>query len=372
MLTFRVCAPFVREKRVLMKLQTRCFPPGALPYDTEASVVAMMAKLYEKSPFLPFLPNIEPENNIIKRTLSNIPGVVFENGKMLLRMSTTEAKQGLQKLDKAFNKPEPKLLEPYFIDAFFMEKYLQIIKKFKSPQAYVSLLGPFSVSQILMKVAKEQMLTDKSFRKLFIQAVCVKALWAINKIQEYSPMTTPVIILEELYLGKLGTLKRENEDITVELVTNMLQRVVETIKSAGAICAVQCMEKCDWKVPINAGADVISLDAYNNPNNLNIIPEAVTDFLAHGGKINWAIVPVMTEALVKGLNIDYVLKRLNTTLDGLILAGVPDYLVYNSALVSIQGNVDKLPLIFAEKALILSTQLAKRLPTLTRRAPDCQ
>ena len=70
----------------------------------------------------------------------------------------------------------------------------------------------------------------------------------------------------------------------------------------------------------------------------------------------------MTEAVVKSLNIDYIAHRLCATMDGLILAGVPERLVYNSALVSIQGNVDKLPIIFAEKAVILSTQLAKRIP----------
>ena len=70
----------------------------------------------------------------------------------------------------------------------------------------------------------------------------------------------------------------------------------------------------------------------------------------------------MSESIVKALNIDIVTNRLFATMQGLILSGVPEHLVYNSALVSIQGNVDKLPLIFAEKAVILATQLAKRIP----------
>ena len=70
----------------------------------------------------------------------------------------------------------------------------------------------------------------------------------------------------------------------------------------------------------------------------------------------------MSESIIKSLNLDYVSSRLFSTMQGLILAGVSAENVYNSALVSIQGNVDSLPIIFAEKAIILATQLAKRIP----------
>ena len=118
----------------------------------------------------------------------------------------------------------------------------------------------------------------------------------------------------------------------------------------------------DWQIPINAGVDIISFDAYNNPNNLSIMPDIITEFLKRGGKINWGIIPVMTESIVKSLNLDYVSKRLFSTMEGLIIAGVPENLVYNSALVSIQGDVHDLPVIFTEKAIILANQLSKKIP----------
>ena len=69
------------------------------------------------------------------------------------------------------------------------------------------------ISQILENVAEEEMLVDKTYRKLFIQAVCVKALWVIAKIKEISPDTKLLVILEEPTLGTLGEIKRENEEI---------------------------------------------------------------------------------------------------------------------------------------------------------------
>jgi hypothetical protein len=184
----------------------------------------------------------------------------------------------------------------------------------------------------------------------------------IEKIKEISPETTPLVILEEPLFGRLGDIKRENEDITIELVTALFSRVVEKLKDSGAYVGVQCLDKCDWKIPINAGVDLISIDAYNNPNNLCIIPEQIVEFVARGGKINWGIVPSGPESLVKDLNIDIVANRLFTTMENLIIAGVPENFVYNSAYVSVQGDLDKLPIVFAEKAIILAHQLSKRIP----------
>lgn len=350
-----------------MKLNSRCFPSGALAYSELDPAVRMVAKLFEKTPYLPFLPNISKDDTVLKRTLENIPGITLNGKKVVFQLGSDKYKQQLADLEKACNNPTKELLEPYAIESVFMEKFGCLINKFKSTEACVNILGPFTLSQILMNAAEEQMPADKSFKKLFIQAVCVKALWAINRIKEVSKSTIPIIVLEEPMLANLGNLKRDNEDITVEYVTGMLAKVVEKIQPTGALLAVQCFDKCDWKIPINAGVDIISFDAYNNPNNLCIIPDSVIEFLERGGKINWGIVPTLNESLVKNMNLDLIEKRFINTLEGLVIAGVPRPLVYNSALVSLQGDVDKLPIIFAEKALMLATQLSKRIPTVKKK-----
>ena len=345
-----------------MKLKSRCFPLGALPYETVQAATRMVAKFFDQMPFLAVLPNISPEDSIIQRTLENIPGVSIKDTRVSLDIEVDSYKLGMLKLDKAFHKPTPVNLAPFAIEVPFLEKYLQIIKKFQSANAVINLMGPFTISQLLTVAADEHMLVDKNFRKLFTQSICVKALWVINKIRESCPTTVPIIVLEEPLFGQLGNIKRENEDITVELVTNFFAKVIEKIKAAGGLVAVQCMDKCDWKIPINAGVDIISFDAYNNFNNLSIIPEKLIEFISRGGKLNWGIVPVMTETRVRTLNIDYLTKRLFNSFESIILSGVPERFIYNSSLISIQGNVDKLPIIFAEKAIILAYQLSKKIP----------
>lgn len=345
-----------------MKQAARCLPIGALPYENLDTATTMQAKLFEQIPYLAFLPKIDKDDNIYKRTFSAIPGIKVSNKKVVLKANTNSFKQNLLKLDKAYNNPTLENLNPYAIESPFLEKFANLVKKFKPQYACINLLGPFTVSQILVDSAEAQTLTDKSFRKLFIQAVCIKALWFIEKLKEYNRKTKPIIILEEPTFSQFGMLKRENEEITPELVTNLFARVIEKLQEAGAIVAIQCFEKCNWQLPIKAGVDIISYDAYNNPNNLSIMPDDVIEFIKRGGKINWGIVPTLNENLIKSTSIDYMCKRLFATFDGVVLSGVPVDLVYNSSLVSIQGDTDHLPVIFAEKAIMLATQLSKRIP----------
>lgn len=346
-----------------MKPTTGYLHVGDLPYESIKSVTAMEAKLYKDIPFLACLPKISICESLEERTLINIPGIFKDGNKIVLKTGFLKYNEDISYLNKACNNYKTVNLEEYACEDLFLEKFCQIIKKFKSPYACVNILGPFTVSQILRTGAKEQALVDKNYKKLFTQAVCVKGFWAICKIKEYCPDTIPIIILEEPMFNQFGMLKREDEDVTAENVTKMFEIVVSKLKSAGAMVGIQCMDKCDWSIPIKSGVDLISYDAYNNPNNLCIYSEIVTSFLQKGGLINWGIVPTVSETFIKGLTVEYLYNRLMSTMNGVALAGVPINLLQNSALVSLNGSTSHLPVFFAEKAIIMVAQLAGRLST---------
>lgn len=352
---------FVREKS-MSKILLKCLPVGNLPYEDEMSAVKMMLKLFGNSPYVAALPKISENDNLKFRTLSDIPGFAFRNTDLLFKADSDEFKQAVVLLDKAYNNPNFEHLETFQLQASFLEKYLQILQRIKPTETVVNLLGPFTVSQLIANSNGVQVLSDKFYRKLIIQAITVKALWAISLIRSVSPQTKPIIILEEPLLYKYGDVRRSDETITREIVVNLLSKTVQVVKAHGALVGIQCFEKCDWKMPIEAGIDIISFDAYNNPNNLSIIADNVNDFLVGGGRINWAIVPVANETLVKSLNIDNLYDRFVKTIDNLVDAGTSECLTYNRSMVSINGNLGKLPLIFAEKALMLAVQLSKRIP----------
>ena len=67
-----------------MKVASKSVPNGALPYENIPSATKMMAKLFEQNPYLPFLPNVINDDNILTRTLSNIPGIKLKDRKVFV------------------------------------------------------------------------------------------------------------------------------------------------------------------------------------------------------------------------------------------------------------------------------------------------
>ena len=65
------------------------------------------------------------------------------------------------------------------------------------------------------------------------------------------------------------------EDVQNKQVLDMLKEVSDTIKSVGALSAIHCCGKCDWKVPINSGVNMLNLDAYGYAENLSVYSDDV-------------------------------------------------------------------------------------------------
>ena len=345
-----------------MDISLKCLPYGALPYNNIDLTSTMMVKLFSNIPYLPLLPQINPCDNLYAITLCGIPGIKIKGKTCILKSNTEKFRNDCITLDEVYNNPSAKNLEHYKFEPVFWDKYIQIIGKIKPKKTIINLLGPLSISQLLMKEDDEQFLADKLLRKLIIQAVCVKAMYAISKIREISPDTTPIIMLEEPLLYKLGDIKRECEAVTSDTIVNLYMKVFQKIKEYNGIVGVQSFSKCDWQVPIEAGADIISFDAYTNPNNLSIIPDKINNFLENGGKINWGIIPVQSETSLKAVTLDKIYNLFIKTVYALVDSGVNEKLAFNNSTVSVQGNLDNLPIIFAEKAFFLTSQLAKRVP----------
>ncbi len=345
-----------------MKFNFMNLPLSGLPYNNIQLCKQMMLRLYENIPFLPELKLIDSKDNIIYRTFANIPALTIKDGKLLLPESNDEQIEFASYLfQKILASDKLSDFEKFGFDAPYMEIYSAMLEKFEPEYTVIELIGPFSFANMVFNKSASSLLTNQVYINYICQAITVKAMWCVYKIKSISPKTKPIILFNENLLYKFGTLKRNNDSVTNEAAVSILQKVFSKVRKAGAIVGVQSFQKCNWKLVFDTNSvDLISFDAYNNPNNLNILADSVNRFLARGGSINWGIVPVTNENVIRSLNIDNLYMKLENTMEDLISSGVSSDLLFNNLTVSVQGNLTNYPILFAEKALIIANQLGKK------------
>lgn len=345
-----------------MKINFNTLPVGSLPYEDIQLCKQMMLRLFENIPFLPELPLMDCNDNLFQRTITNIPCFKIVDNKIIIDENNYDKlMQFVMHMDKMFTSGSYDVSE-FGFDTQFLFMYKEILKRLKPKTTIINLIGPFTLANSIFNKNASVLLTDKTYRKFMYYTVLVKALWAISMIKQASPDTVPLIMLDERLLFKFGTLKRANESITKETVTTLFSRLFAKLKKEGALVGVQAFEKCNWQLIFESeNVDIISFDAYNNPSNLNILASNVNTFLAKGGFINWGIIPVMNENAIRSLNITTIQKRFEATLEALADEGVSMDLLHKNSTVSVQGDLSKHPIIFAEKAIMMATQLGSRL-----------
>ena len=345
-----------------MELHFKNLPSCGLPYNTINAAMTTIIKLFENIPFLPDLQNADSNDSLLNITLSNVPGIVQKEDGLHL-IEDRQYKNFMKLMDDAYVEMSMQNLEPFKIDAVFMDRYIKAIHRIKPHETIIRLYGPFSLMYNLRNVECMQTITDRTLRKFFVQLYVLKSLWFINKIQTISYDTKPIIILEEPFLNKFSNIKRQSENIESYLLVDLYAKIFEKIHKNGGFVGIQCFEKCDWKIPLDAGVDIISFDAYHNPHNLIIISAYIQKFLQDGGFINWGIVPMDSADILTKMNVEFAYDRFTKTVEELIGKGISRDLVYNNSLVSVVGDVYKLPLLFSEKALLLANKIAAKLAT---------
>jgi len=350
-----------------MKLNFRNLPIANLPYEDVLLCKQMMLRLYENIPYLAELPKIDANDNIIHRTVQNIPGIIYKEKKLLIEDHTTSSfMKAAAEIDRIYNTMDETDLEQYCSDSPFWEMYTEMLKRIQPQYTIIRLLGPYSFAETIFNVSTASILKEKSYRKYIIQTIGIKAMWFLNKIKSISPNTKLIILFEEQQLYKFGTLKRNNEEITKELIISIFTKLFQKLQKNGALIGVQSFEKCNWQLILESNVNLISFDAYTKASSLNIVSDRLDTFLAKGGIINWAIVPANNENAIRGLNIDFTNKIFTKAIEDLAAEGVSLDLLYKQSTVSVQAHLANIPILFAEKALMIESQLAKKIPTSSR------
>ena len=345
-----------------MNLNFYNLPVGDLPYEDIKLCKQMMLRLYESVPFLPEMPLINSNDDIFHKTIEKFPCIKFKEDKIFIADSNNEKLiQTVNLMENIYNSAPPYDIDMFSTDTPFFFMYNEILKRLKPKHTIINLVGPFTLANSIFNKNAGIILSDKIYRKFLTYLITIKALWYIAKIKQASPETKPIIMFDERKLIRFGTLKRTNENISNETVITMFTKAFSKLRKEGVYIGVQSFEKCNWQLIFDTNCvDMISFDAYNNPTNLNILAPSVNKFIAKGGYINWGIVPVMNENAIRSLNVDTICDRLKSTMEALSSEGVSMDMLIKHSTISVQGNLSKYPILYAEKAILTANNLANK------------
>ena len=141
----------------------------------------------------------------------------------------------------------------------------------------------------------------------------------------------------------------------------MIKTISDIIKQNGGLSAIHCCGRCDWRVPIKAGVDIINLDAYSYAENLSTFSEDLKKHLEAGGKIAWGVIPTLDKDALEKMDLAKANDVFENAVKYLTKKGINEKIIIENSLVTPSCGAGSLSEKLAEKAMKLTKELSIRL-----------
>jgi len=198
----------------------------------------------------------------------------------------------------------------------------------KLPFIKCQVTGPCSFALTIVDEKKRAIYYNEEFRDMIAKTLAMICRW---QVQMFKPFAEQVIcFIDEPILSAFGssTYVSVRRDDVIQLLKDM----VDAVHADGGIAGMHCCGNTEWSIPIDAGVDIISFDAFQYGETIAMYAKAVNNFLAKGGALAWGIVP--TSALIREQTVEGLALRLEGMMDHLASKGVEKTLIADQALLT--------------------------------------
>lgn len=346
------------------KLTLECMAIGSLPHNNLEEAMELVKCNFDKIPFWPQLSKISKNEDMILQFLENMPSFFTDDNKTYLE---TESDKFFEDMEQFFCDYEDiignisgETIEKYAVNnSCTFSKYIELIKDLKPYFSKGQITGPFTLSTTLVDKYGKCAFYDETLREIITKTLTIKALWQIKHIKEACSNTIPIIFIDEPSISQLGT----SAFITISQddVIDMIKSVSDIIKEHGGLSAIHCCGKCDWRVPIKAGVNIINLDAYSYAQNLSTFSEDIENHLKNGGKIAWGVIPTLDVDALEKITLEKAIEVFEKAVKYLTEKGIDEKIIIQNSLVTPSCGAGSLSRELADKAMNLTRQLSDSL-----------
>lgn len=345
-------------------LKLRAIGIGSLPHSNVEDAMEIIKNNFSEIPFYPQLANVSKNEDMICQYLEGLPTFNPQDYSNFLLNSVSE--DFLTGLEEFFTDYEdimsgnsPEKLEKYAISENFsstFSKFENFIKAAKPHYAKGQITGAFTMTTSINDNNDRAIIYDETLRDVMVKLLSLKALWQIKRIKFANKKTQPIIFMDEPSISQIGT--SAYLAITNNEVISMIKEISDVIKNNGALSAIHCCGKCDWRIAIKTGVDIINFDAYSFFNNICAYNKEIKNFLLKGGKLAWGIVPTFDEKLLDKINVQDLSEKFHNSVKNLTKYEIDEKLILDNSIITSSCGAGSLSIKGAQKAMDLVKELS--------------
>lgn len=317
-----------------MPFNPRCLATaiGSLPHRDSSKACDVVLKNIPEIPIWPQLPNTDFREEMEIQYSEGLPCVVLDEEKRRMYFDTIgEITSDLEKFYENYmeeNFVYFKISPEYSRGIYEMEKRLSE-KDRPSPKYFKSqVTGPITMGLGRVDERKRAIYYNEMFRDVIVKGTEMKARWLLRKFKFLG--CDQICFIDEPILSAFGS----STYVSVQRVdvVSYLKDVVDAIHKQDTLAGIHCCGNTEWTILIDAGADIISFDAYEYGETIGYYPQEIKTFLEKGGVLAWGIVP--TSEKVNQETLDSLVKKLEELVERLADKGIDKDLIWERALLT--------------------------------------
>jgi hypothetical protein len=338
---------------------------GSLPHTDPESAINVIFKSIPEAPIWPQLPNRGLLERMEPQYIEGMPSAVIDREKDRIYFDTArdyseEFAEFYELYMKVEEDPSTDLsgmaIGPEHSKG--IKALLERLKKDgrKLPFVKGQTTGPCSFTLTAVDENKRAIYYNDEFRDMAVKALALKSRW---QIRQFAPYAEKVIcFIDEPILSAFGSstyigVRRED-------VVAILSEMAAVVRSEGAMAGVHCCGNTEWSILVDAGFDLINLDAYTYGHTLGLYPDKIKSFIKKDGIIAWGIVP--TSQVIKNETVELLCERLFEAIDALSAkCGIEKDEILSRSMITPSCGTGSLSIEDAERVFDTLSDLAKYL-----------
>ncbi len=350
----------------MKKLDANCLPflVGSLPIDNHTKAMEMILDYTPQIPIWPQLP-VYPEEGMVQQFIPGFPGLddcdgqAFINGQgetfdtefLAFYEEFIEMTEGGGDLSQSRFVLHRDTARGFFD---FLEQTSTIKESLTALKAQIT--GPFTFATGVVDQDNRAIFYNDQLKDAAIKLLALKAKWQIQKMKEICPCA--IMVFDEPALAGFGS----SAFITIsgEDITACLTEVFEAVKQEGAIAGVHVCANTEWSLPFDAGADLVSFDAYSYFDKFILYPDHLKAFFAQGGVLASGIVPTTPEFIDKE-DSETLTQMWRHQAGELEKLGIPFEQILNQTLISPSCGTGSISSEYANRVMQLTREVSTNL-----------